>query len=267
MICPPCRFSFVAVSKSWFVFLWFFGVMLHATAQVKPIDGIVFDKDTKERIARVNIINLRTKESLYNNLQAEFHLNVKIGDQLVFSKLNYFNDTVTVKNTISLAIYLKPSSIMLNQVDIHDTLKTPAERLAATKRDYAKIYGSLGDRDILSTSPGGGAGISIDALWNIFSRSGRNAEHLKNTIEHDYHENMIDYRFNKTLVSNITGLKEPQLSEFMQRYRPGYYMVTTVSDYDFILSIKANYRRFMRNPKRSYAPPPLPHIEGSNNDK
>lgn len=150
---------------------------------------------------------------------------------------------------------------MLNQVDIHDTLKTPAERLAATKRDYAKIYGSLGDRDILSTSPGGGAGISIDALWNIFSRSGRNAEHLKNTIEHDYHENMIDYRFNKTLVSNITGLKEPQLSEFMQRYRPGYYMVTTVSDYDFILSIKANYRRYMRNPKRTYSPPPLPHIK------
>jgi hypothetical protein len=261
MIFPACKFSFGAVSKSCFLFLSFFVIVLNATAQQqKPVDGVVFDKDTKERIARVNIINMRTKESLYNNLQAEFHLNAKIGDQLIFSKTNYANDTVTVKRLGSILVYLKSTSIMLNQVDIHDTLKTPEQRLAATKRDYAKIYGSLGDRDILSTSPGGGAGISIDALWNIFSRSGRNAEHLKTVIERDYHENVIDYRFNKTLVTNITGLKEPKLSEFMQRYRPGYYMVVTASDYDFISSIKANYRRYMRNPTRRYTLPALPHV-------
>ncbi|WP_175538895.1 peptidase associated/transthyretin-like domain-containing protein [Mucilaginibacter polytrichastri] len=248
------------MSKSWFIYFFLFGVVLNASAQQKPVDGVVFDKDSKERIARVNIINTRTKESLYNNLQAEFHLNVKTGDRLIFSKVNYANDTVTVKTLGSILVYLKATSIMLNQVDIHDTLKTPQERLAATKRDYTKIYGSIGDRDILSFSPGGGAGISIDALWNIFSRSGRNAEHLKTVIERDYHENVIDYRFNKTLVANVTGLKEPKLAEFMQRYRPGYYMVVTASDYDFIASIKANYHRYMRNPTRRYTLPPLPHI-------
>ncbi|NCD69409.1 carboxypeptidase-like regulatory domain-containing protein [Mucilaginibacter agri] len=248
------------MSKRWLIFLCFFGSLLHAVAQQKPVDGVVFDKDSKERIAKVNIVNARTKESIYNNLQAEFHINVKIGDQLIFSKVNYANDTVTVKNTGSIAVYLKATSIMLKQVDIHDTLKTPLERYQATQRDYTKIYGSLGNRSILSTSPYGGAGISIDAIWNMISRSGRNAERLKGIIERDYHENIIDYRFNKTLVGNITGLTEPKLSEFMLRYRPGYYMVVTASDYDFIASIKANYRRYLRSPNRRYTLPVLPHI-------
>jgi len=257
MFYPARKFSFIAVSKCFIIFLCFFGIGFHAVAQQKSVDGVVFDKDSKERIARVNIINNRTKQSIYNNLQAEFHISVKVGDQLIFSKLNYFNDTVTVKNYGSIAVLLKPTSIMLNQVDIHDTLKTPQQRLEATKRDYSKVYGSLGNRDILSVSPSSGAGISIDGLWNSFSRSGRNAEHLKTVIERDYHENVIDYRFNKTLVANLTGLKEPQLSDFMTRYRPGYYMVSNTSDYDFISSIKANYRRYLRNPRRGYYRGPL----------
>jgi co-chaperonin GroES (HSP10) len=252
----PCRKSSFGVVIKCCVFLFLSLFVLHALAQEKTVDGIVFDKDSKERIAKVNVVNIRTKQAVYNNLQAEFHINAQPGDQLIFSKQNYFSDTVTVKDMSSIAVYLKPSSIMLKQVNIHDTLQTPEKRLEATKRDYSKIYGSLGDRDILSVSPYGGAGISIDAIWNMLSRSGRNAEHLKTIIERDYHENLIDYRFNKTLVASVTGLKEPQLSDFMQRYRPGYYQVITASDYDFILSIKANYRRFMRNP-RAYKLPSL----------
>ena len=237
---------------------------LRTSAQQKTVDGIVFDQATKERIAKVNVTNTRTKQAVYNNLQAEFRIIAKIGDQLIFSKPNYFNDTVIVKSSGSIPVYLKQSSIMLNQVNITDTLQNPQKRLEATKRAYSKIYGSIGDRDLLTVSPYGGAGIGIDAIWNAFSRSGRNAEHLKMLIERDYKENVIDYRFNKTTVANVTGLKEPQLTDFMQKYRPGYYMAVTANDYDFISSIKANYRRYLRNP-RAYTLPRLPHLQVNNN--
>ena len=264
MIIRPGKFSFSAVRKCG-LFLFFLISILRASAQQKTVDGIVFDKVTKERIARVNVTNVRTKQSLYNNLQAEFHIAARAGDQLIFSKANYFNDTITVKGTGSIAVYLKESSIMLNQVNIKDTLQNPQRRLEATKRSYSKIYGAIGDRDILTVSPYGGAGIGIDALWNMFSRSGRNAEHLKTLIDRDYKENVIDYRFNKTTVASVTGLKDPELTDFMQKYRPGYYMVTSASDYDFISSIKANYRRYLRNP-RAYTLPRLPSIPVNNND-
>lgn len=258
------KFSFSIVRKCG-LFLFFVMLSLRAAAQQKTVDGIVFDQATKERIARVNVTNSRTKQSVYNNLQAEFHIVARIGDQLIFSKANYFNDTVTVKGTGSIPVYLKASSIMLNQVNIKDTLQNPQARLEATKRAYSKIYGAIGDRNVLTVSPYGGAGIGIDALWNMFSRSGRNAEHLKTLIGRDYKENVIDYRFNKTTVASVTGLKEPQLTDFMQKYRPGYYMVTSASDYDFISSIKASYRRYLRNP-RAYTLPRLPHIPVNNNE-
>jgi len=236
--------------------LLFLGSYYCVFAQERVVDGIVFDKGTNGRIAEVNILNTSTGKSAYNNLKAEYQITANVGDILIFTKQNYFNDTVKIQNYNSLAVYLKRSAIQLQEVKVKSIIVNPEDKLAATKRDYTKLYGVLDDKDILSVSPGSGAGISIDALYNLFSREGRNAEKLRQTIQSDYYQDVIDYRFNRALVSRITGLKDPQLIEFMQRYRPGYYFVVAASEYDFIASIKANYRRYLRRP-RAYALPSL----------
>jgi hypothetical protein len=163
---------------------------------------------------------------------------------------------------------MKRSAIMLKEVYIRDTVLTPEKQYAATKRDFTKIYGSEYSQSLLSVAPGLGAGIGIDALYNAFSRSGRNAEKLRNTIEEDYHQREIDFRFNRAFVASVTRLKDQQLTDFMQRYRPGYFLVKTASDYEFITTIKSNLRRFMRSPKRSsYTLAPLitPPVTNINN--
>lgn len=225
------------------------GTAIKSFAQERVIEGVVYDKNTKERIAKVNIQNNRTKQSVYNTLKAEFKINAQANDQLIINKQGYFPDTVNVTAVNTLLIYLKPTSIQLKQVNIRDSALTPQKRYLATRQEYSKAYGSNAYRDPLSVSPGSGAGISIDAIWNSISREGRNAARLQGIIERDYHESLIDYRFNKTLVGNITGLKEPQLSDFMLKYRPGYYLVMNASQYEFINSIRTNLRRYLRNPK------------------
>ena len=217
-------------------------------AQERVIDGIVFDKTTTERIAKVNIQNNRTKQSVYNTLKAEFKISALPGDLLIVNKTGYFTDTVKVAANSTILVYLKPTSIQLKQVTIRDSALNPQKRYLATKQEYGKAYGSNAYRDVLTLTPGLGAGISIDALWNMFSREGRNAARLQEIIERDYRENQIDYRFNKSFVGNITGLKDPQLSDFMLKYRPGYYMVTSTSQYEFVNSIRANLKRYLRNP-------------------
>ena len=233
--------------KFWLLLVFCFTTVL-CFAQDKPVAGLVFDKTTKERIAKVNIRNLRNGQSVYNNLKAEFKIMAQPGDALVFSKLNYFNDTIKVQANGDMAVYIKAKSIVLKEVNVRDTVLTAQQKLELTKKDYTKIYGSLAHRDLLSLSPGSGAGISIDAIWNMLSRSGRNAEHLRELIEQDYKLNFIDQRYNKKLVEQLTGLQEPQLTNFMTRYRPSYYMVSTASDYEFASYIKSNYKRFLRNP-------------------
>jgi len=225
-----------------------------AFAQEKQFDGIVFDRETKERIAKVNILNLNSKANNYDNLKAEFKITAKTGDVLIFSKTGYLNDTLKLGTETSVAVYLKRTSVQLKEVSINDNAD-PQKRYEATKREYDKVYGTLANHDLLSIG-NGGAGLSIDGLYNLLSFRGRNATRLRATIERDYHENVIDARFNKQFVSTITGLKDQPLADFMVKYRPSYYAVTHYNDYEFIKYTMNSFARYKRNPD-AFALPPL----------
>jgi len=217
--------------------------------------GIVFDKDNKTRVAKVVVQNLNKGTSVYNNLNGVFTIDAETGDVLVFTKQDYFSDTIKVENHIPIAVYLNKPPNQLREVIIRDTALTPDKKLAATKKEYSKAYGTLANHDLINVN-GMGAGLGIDALWNMISREGKDATRLRGYVERDYKQDVIDYRFNKTLVSKTTGLKDQKLHDFMQKYRPGYFFVLNATDYEFIESIKTNYRRYMRNPK-AYALAPL----------
>ena len=231
-------------------------VTLKGFAQEKTVAGIVFDKENKDRIASVNVRNITTNISIYNNLKGEFKIRAKEGDVLIFLRQDFHPDTVKVESNEPLAIYMSRIAIQLNEVTIHDTLLNPEKRLEQTKAQYSKIYGSLAYGDFITSPSGGSAGLSIDALYNSLSRSGRNAAHLRDIIQADYRQNVIDYRFNRTFVGHATGLKDERLTAFMARYRPGYYTTKTASDYEFVAMIRANLKRYLRNP-RPYSLPPL----------
>jgi len=229
---------------------------LNCFAQDKPVEGIVFDKTTKERIASISVHDINNHLTVYNNLKGEFKIKADVGDQLVFSRLDYHPDTIKVQNKEALAIYLVHVAIQLKEVTVRDSALTPDQQLEKTKEEYAKIYGPSLNPDFFSNSDYGGVGISIDAIWNSISREGRNAANLRELIERDYEQHVIDYRFNRTFVGRITGLKDGKLTSFMTRYRPGYFTVKTMSDYEFITMIRANLRRYLRN-QRIYMLPPL----------
>jgi hypothetical protein len=241
--------------RYWLIFGLFL-VALNCFSQEKPVEGIVFDKLSKERVASINIHDITKHISVYNNLKGEFSIKASDGDQLVFTRSDYRPDTVKVQGKAPLAIYMAHLVIQLREVTVRDSNLTPQQKLQATRNDYTKIYGPSGNPDWFDNGSYGGAGLSIDALWNAFSREGRNASRLRDIIERDYEQNVIDYRFSRGLVGRITGLKDARLTSFMFRYRPGYYTASTMNDYEFITMIKANLRRFLRN-QRTYSLPPL----------
>jgi hypothetical protein len=231
------------------VLILFFCILsVKALAQETSVAGIIFDEHNKERIARVNVLNLTTNQYVYNNINGVFTIEAKLGDKLVFSQIEHLADTITIKNYVPLAIYMKRVAIQLKQVNIFDTINDPEKRMAAKKRDYSKAYGSLADNDFLTFTPGAGVGLGIDAIYNLLSRAGRNAAHLRETIASDYKQDVVDYRFNKALVGRITGLQGPTLVDFMRKYRPGYFFLSNASEYEFINSIRTNLKRYLRNP-------------------
>jgi len=220
-------------------------------AQDKPLQGIVFDKDSKQRLTRVYIFNTRTGEGFYNTTKGEFKTLARTGDVLVAALQGYGVDTISIKSESTLLFYLRRNSIQLQEVVVRDSLKTPSEALKQAQEEYNTIYSKGAVKDVFTTggsNGGGGAGLSINALYNLLSKEGKNARMLQKIIERDYRDAMIEYRFTKNLVNNITGLSGTKLTDFKQQYKPGYYFILKANDYELIQYIQQSYQSYLENP-------------------
>ena len=216
-------------------------------AQDRQIQGIVFDNTSKQRLNRVYIYDTRTHKGIYNNIKGEFTMPVRQGDTLIIALQGYGVETITVQLQSTLIFYLIPTSILLKEVVITDSVMTPDKKLAETQKEYKDIYRIGNSKDLLSIGSGG-VGLGIDAIYSLLSREGRNARHLQEIIENDYKDAIINYRYTKSMVGNITSLNGEKLNDFMRQYRPNYYFVLEANDYIFVSFIKMNYTKYLQDP-------------------
>lgn len=227
-------------------------------AQSKAVPGFVVDKDSKLRLAKVYIYNPSVDEGFYNNTKGEFIANAKVGDTLFAALSGYGMDTVVYKGQGAIVFQLKSLSIKLKEVKIFGKLPTPKEQYAKNLQEYKYALDRGSTKDPFTLGPSG-AGLSIDAIYNLLSRQGKNARRLQAILERDYHESIIDYRFRPDYVKAVAGVNDTELNDFMVQYRPTYQFVLTASDYSFVLFIKNSYASYKRNPA-AFRLPKLPRL-------
>lgn len=227
------------------VTLIFIGLKLFA--QQEPLGGLVFDKDTKQRLNRVSITNLRTNQTVYNNSKGEFAIAVQAGDKLVSKLNNYKTDTLKITNQTALIIYLQRLAIPLPEVLFKDSVLQAKAKYEETKKAFNQAVRLGNNKDILNIS-NGNVGLGIDAIWSAFSKEGKNARRLIEIMERDYQNNMIDQIFNKDLVTRVTGLKGDKLLIFMLNFRPSYTFVMQSNEYALVSFVKQAYMRFKMTP-------------------
>ena len=233
---------------------------INAIAQTKPVQGFVVDKDSKQRVAKVFIYNSANDDGIYNNSKGEFFTKAKVGDTLFAALQGYAMDTAIYRGQSTIVFQLKPLSIRLKEVSVYGKLPTPKEQYLKTLKEYKYATDKGSSKDLLNLGSRG-VGLGIDAIYNLLSREGKNARHLQAILEKDYHEAVIDYRFNPDYVKSVVNTKDDeQLRDFMLQYRPTYSFVLTASDYAFVLFIKNGYTSYKRNPA-AFRLPKLPKVE------
>jgi len=239
--------------KLFVAFILFFGLATSLLAQTKPVQGIVIDKETKQRLAKVYIYNIRTGDGLYNNTKGEFSTYANPGDTLVAALAGYGVDTIVFKGQTAAYFQLKSLGIRLRDVVIAQKRLTPQQQYEKSVSEYRYQTMKGSSKDLLNLGTGG-VGLGIDAIYNLLSRQGRNARHLQKILEKDYREDLIDYRFNASLVQQVLNIKETELTDFMQQYRPTYQFVLDADDYAFNVFIRNAYRSYRMNPKALQLP-------------
>jgi len=231
-----------------FALIWIFCWLLspHWAHAQRDLEGLVYDVVTKQRLGEVYVKNLRTQEAIYNNSRGEFKIQVLPGDRLQFRKLGYNADTVEINNQVALIINLKETIKQIQTVHIYGR-RNPDDVRDELKRDYKKAYDIAAPKELLSVGMGG-AGLSIDALYNMVSKEAKNARRFTQFLDKLHRENIVDYYFTPELVRNLLGLEGEQLKVFMRLFRPTYDFIASNDHYQLVKYIKSKYEIFKLHP-------------------
>jgi hypothetical protein len=205
------------------------------------------DKDSKLRLAKVYIYNSSIDDGIYNNNKGEFIIKAKVGDTIFAALGGYGMDTILYRGQNAIMFQLKSLSIKLKEVQIYGKPLTPAEQYAKTMKEYKYQLDRGKSKDLLNLSTRG-VGLGIDAIYNLLSRTGKNARHLQAILEHDYREQIIDFRFRPEYVKAITGANETELQDFMLQYRPTYQFTLNATDFAFVQFVRNSFASYKRNP-------------------
>ncbi|MBY0243826.1 MAG: hypothetical protein K2Q03_00070 [Sphingobacteriaceae bacterium] len=220
------------------LFLFFFCIQI-SFGQTTVIKGFVINKDTKQRLAKVFIVNEQSKDGIYNNSKGEFSITVKKGELLIANLNDYFPDSVLYNGQSALYFQLKPKAIQLKEVRITSKI-SPMAKYNQTKKEF--------DSTLDQAHPGFNPFNPITSIYNLFSREGKNARKLEKIIERDYRESVVDNRFNSGFVNQILKLNAEELTDYMQQYRPTYNLALNADDYEFVQYVKNSYRSYRYNP-------------------
>lgn len=221
-------------------------------SQDMVISGTVLDSSRKYIVAGVQVASTRGANT-FTDSSGSYTIQVRKNDSINFT----YRGKSTIWFPVSEIKYGYPFDVSL-QVSMADKYKSLKEIVIikrsyredslAFREKYAKVFnGSTGGLRI-SEGPsalyGGTPGFDPNEIINMFRfRRNRNLRALQNRLLSEEQDKFINYRFSRTLVKRITGLKDGKdLDTFMKVWKPDYEFTAFATDLEFHTYILEAYR-------------------------
>jgi hypothetical protein len=215
--------------------------VLNASAQQTfVLKGVVSKKLSGERVAQVVISNLRSKESMMSDELGWFSIKAAVGDTLLFTKIDYTDQKITVTGPADIPVYMQPV-IKLATVTIQG--QTKKQELSDVMNDYRKL-GTFydGKPPVLSvlSSP-------ITGLYELFGKTPGEARRFKAFTKEEMEYAEIHKRYNVRLIVRVTNITDSAAKRFMAYYTPSYEDIKAWNDYDLIRRVKEEFSYYEAN--------------------
>lgn len=212
---------------------------LSAKAQQEfTVNGVLFEKGTKIRVALGVIYNKRNKYSVGSNDMGLFNIKAAVGDTLIITKRGFSDVAVAVGLTKDMVVYLTRNTMQLDEIVVYG--QTKKQTMEDIKRDF-KNKGSFyaGKPPFLAFlfTP-------LTAIYEMIGRTPKNARRFNNYYINELQQTHVDEFFNKAVVSKNTGLTGKTLEDFMMNYRPDYQKAKNWNQYDGIKYINEAYKKY-----------------------
>ena len=210
----------------------------------------VIDDSTKRGLPAATVFNKKSKAITISNNSGEFMIWASRGDSIEITSIGYKSITFACK-FLDTTLHAKQDSRMLQAViirakrdeklkeEIKQFLKDPDAALAMKKKALSNLI------DVRPSSSGTpGLAISIDAIWELFSKEGKSRRKLAALEQKDYKEYLIKARYSPQFVKSITNLKEEEIDVFMKFCDFTDDFILRATDYELTFAILQNKKLF-----------------------
>jgi len=234
-------------------------IFLPGNSQTEHLDlsenlkGSIIDEKTLGYIPLAHIYNERTRKTSVSDTSGNFRLKVKNGDTLVFSAIGYFLKTVYITDSLlkekTVFIELLPRTYEISEARVYALgtyeqfkQKVLALRLPETRTDKLRKYlydlskktgKEVKYRQEMDKLTQGGV------LYAIPIRSPEEIEmiKLKKILEKEKVQKIIDEKFNREIVADVTGLKDEDLTEFIVFCNFSEKYLLDTNPYDILIKV------------------------------
>lgn len=251
---------FVKLYRKQLLLLCLFGLIAFASsAQQITISGYVYQqapkgKDTIYPIPNVNVIDLRTFKGTSTDNNGFFTVQVQRGDTLIFASLAHKRDTFICpseqeRDKLFLRVMMQSRIRSLPEVEVY------GKDFEGFKHDFVNL--SIEDSVILRMAPQWKFepvketfGITIDgpltALWNAFSKEGKELKKLARLIEEERKKAYMDSLYKRPIILKFLELNEREMEQLVAYCNFTTHYVEGATDYELLSALERCYTSFRR---------------------
>ncbi|HEY1019084.1 MAG TPA: hypothetical protein VGE25_08810 [Sediminibacterium sp.] len=205
-------------------YIWILFLLSGTAAQAQKKNerwGYLRDSITREPIVLASITNLNTQTTVMTSASGRFKIELQENQVLSFAAVGYYFDTIHYNKQFllqdTLSLFLSPLAHSLGNVTV-TTRGLSRYQLDSIER-RKEFLQDIVDYTIPTVSKANsGAGIALNL--DRFSRHEKNKRKAFAFFESNEKEAYINYRFPASVVTQYSGLKDTELQQFMQQYRP-----------------------------------------------
>jgi len=247
------------VKKFWLI-IGILCCLMAVQAQHKRYAARVFDGITYQPLVGASVYNANTQKFAFTDKNGRFEIDLSVNDTLIISKSIYRQHVAVIDKKLFYGyedFFLYYKATMLKEVTIIGinpsyegfkkdivTLQLPDyykrmeeaqlsewQRANATYKPNGNVL-SLGGTATLSP---------ISYLYDKYSRRGKMSRLYNEMLSYEDEIDRIQQKYNREIVSELTGLQGDELLDFMMYCRFNYYDLVRWSDEQIREKIRSNY--------------------------
>ncbi|MDD2636760.1 MAG: carboxypeptidase-like regulatory domain-containing protein [Bacteroidales bacterium] len=227
------------------------------------VAGFIFEETTGNALPYVNVFVKKTRKGTISDTTGYFILTARINDTLTFSSLGYDRKYVVLTDSAAdnmkpLVVFLDTRIYELNTINIialkkYKQLEYEITNMRLPDDDYKNAIRNFpirpADIDYYSrvNAPGFGLVFSpISALYDMFSKEGKEKRKLEELQQADKLTNIIEEKLSPELIMTITKMPREEVNIFIDWCNFSSGFITRLTEYELISVIIYKHKQYKK---------------------